>query len=109
MSDIGHEIVVIGSHDVELIDLLVDESFLHIEVLQIIDLPLLDVILHASDCQLFLLSSEGRNELLVLGLYAIHQPRYSKLELPDARVDDVEGIAGVIIGIHLELDEAGGD
>lgn len=109
MGYIRHEVVVIGSHDVELIDLLMDEPFLHIEVLQVINLPLFDVILHASDCQLLLLSSEDRDNLLVLSLYAIHQSCYSKLELPDARVNDVEGIAGVIIRIHLELDEASRD
>lgn len=86
-----------------------DKSLLHIEILQVINLPVFNVILHAADGQLLLLRSQNRYGLLILGLDAISQPRYSKLELPDPGVDDVERIVGVIVGIHLKLDESGGD
>jgi hypothetical protein len=47
--------------------------------------------------------------VLIFLFDAFHQPAYFEFELPDSRVDDIERIIGVVIRIHLELDETGRD
>jgi hypothetical protein len=100
-----HNIVVVSCHSIEFIDLFVDKAFFHVQISQIIDLLIFNVVFHSTYAHLFFCGCKIRDFLFVLLLDAFDESTYLELELPDSGVDNVERIAGIVVGIHFELDE----